>query len=810
MATLQDELLRLQNRGDTVLASTLEALLSAEKSTQPAAPPFSRRLLAQAAQEIKKGKLGNGHHYIGAAIEAYRAEAAGRTVELPSQVVATLDGLGDVPPGTEAFLTPLPELPVEAPAFDKAPEAMISGFANLLLAANYLDEARDYLSGYNKLNKGEPMKSDKQVLTALRDKFRKTGNLAMARTVDEVLAEMPEKGNRSDEMADEAQACGNGDMSKAAGQMKAAEDLLKGGDHDEAASMMKAAEDMYSASKKGGDAMGTETLPQAGEKPALEVETPSHDEVQAREMATASALKGNVTAAKQHLAKASKLERMRLVAALIKAGDMDLAMEGLAEDEPAHDEPAHDEPAHEDDPAPVAEDQPADPAPVAEDQPADPVAQPDKTETDTAKEMAANVTASLARGNIRTAKAQVAKIRSLETTIVAAVKKCRDQLKDLPLAKEGYVELRGVRKTRLLAQLALADAMGDDDSQKEALDSYSKMAEGHDDDDWDLDDTLSSDPEESEATEVTPAPVLPEGGKSEEAPVTQLGAPVDPAGEPEGHEDQAMHYEVLQSVAALKGMKVDRTALAFTFWDHAENPYWVIQASGHPVATVHLADQDNAQDIRAFFCAENDWPTAVATTTEKVGLYDTLRGVNARFYANQVEKSQLAAQLRTEAVASLSSDRVERLTNLRREFTDAVVVASQALNKGLIASKPNALKASFHKVLASLGIQNPSLIVEACFADGFQPFMEQVMADANEFLEMPKEAFAHTRRMIESATNVAQVTAAQYEGTLAQRLAANSLPVAPDSSEVAASVYQGSDRDRRTQQRDRLGLSRKY
>jgi hypothetical protein len=84
------------------------------------------------------------------------------------------------------------------------------------------------------------------------------------------------------------------------------------------------------------------------------------------------------------------------------------------------------------------------------------------------------------------------------------------------------------------------------------------------------------------------------------------------------------------------------------------------------------------------------------------------------------------------------------------------------------------------------------------------------MADANEFLEMPKEAFAHTRRMIESATNVAQVTAAQYEGTLAQRLAANSLPVAPDSSEVAASVYQGSDRDRRTQQRDRLGLSRKY
>ena len=583
--------------------------------------------------------------------------------------------------------------------------------------------------------------------------------------------------------------------------------------------MMKAAVYMYSASKNGGDAMGTEALPQAGEKPTLEVETPSKDEVQAREMATAAALKGDGSAARQHLAKASKLERMRLVAALIKAGDMELAMEGLADDESEHHEPSehHDdvpapapvEPEHHDEapaPAPVEpEHEDAAPAPV------------EKTETDTAKEMAASVTASIARGQLKTAASQVAKLQKLETTIVAAVKQCRDRYKDIALAREGYGELVGVRKTRLLAQLALADATGDDEAKKEALDGYSKLAEGDGDDDWDLDDTLSTEPEESEAAELTPAPVLPEGGKPEGEPgapasATELTpAPVLPAGgKPEGHEDQAMHYEVLQSVEAIKNTKVDRNALAFTFWDHPENPYWVVQAAGHPVATVHLNDQDNSQDVRAFFCSESDWPTAIATTTEKVGLYDTLRGIKARFYANQVDRSELAAQLRTEAVASVSSDRTERLANLRRDFTDAMTVASQALNKGLIATKPNPLKASFHKALASLGIQNPSLIVEACFADGFQPYMEQVMADANEFLEMPKEAFAHTRRMIDNAANIAQASATQYEGTLAQRLAANSLPVSPTVDEVSASVYQGSDRDRRSQQRERLGLSRKY
>ena len=252
-------------------------------------------------------------------------------------------------------------------------------------------------------------------------------------------------------------------------------------------------------------------------------------------------------------------------------------------------------------------------------------------------------------------------------------------------------------------------------------------------------------------------------------------------------EADAMKYECLQSIDDLKEMNVDRNALAFTFWESKEDPFWTIQASGKPIAEVHLADQNDPEDVAAFFCDQSKWPNVIAQTTEKVGLYSMLKGVKARFYAHGVTKSALAASLKGEVEASLKGLRTEKLATLRNDFVDAMVCAAEALNKGLIAGKSNPLKRSFVDKLASLGFSNPALVVEECFASSFRPYLDQVVADAQEYLEMPKEAFAYTKKMIAASGNVAVAQASQFsDETLSERLSRRSMPLAPSSEAVAA------------------------
>jgi hypothetical protein len=194
-----------------------------------------------------------------------------------------------------------------------------------------------------------------------------------------------------------------------------------------------------------------------------------------------------------------------------------------------------------------------------------------------------------------------------------------------------------------------------------------------------------------------------------------------------------------------------------------------------------------------------------------------LKGVNARFYAHGVTKSALAKTLKTEVEASMKDLRAERLGTLRADFVESMICAADALNKGLISGKSNPLKRSFVDKLASLGFSNPAVVVEECFASSFRPYLDQVIADAQEYLEMPKEAFAHTKRMISSASNVALAQASQFgDETLSQRLTRRSMPLAPSveaqdaPSEVDAALRNMSASEKQNDMKRRLRLGMKF
>jgi len=789
---LQKMLQELQNRGNTVLGDEVAAFLEATEEKRPStALPKARKLLAQAAKTLRDGTTRDdvsiAHDFLGASVEVFLEEKAGETPSIPEAVTATL---GQEMAPEHAFKNVKGIIEGDAD-FNDAPEALVTCLANLLLDGGYIEEARKYLTEYNLKNEERDStvaKSTKKTLKELQEQYRKNGDLVRARALEEVISDLDEnleeeesKGEEILEEEDNANACG-----------------IKGEEEEEEC----------------------EEKPSEG-KPVLEVEPASDEEEGEKAAAQAAIAKGDVKTAKAHLAKAAKMERMRLTAALIRVGDMELAMAGLEEDDvlPAEEKsggyppPAEpedkeaegegeedDKVDHEADAKPTEEemDKREDDAEAANEDKDD-----DIDEKEVAQAIARHVRKSVRAKNITAAKEGLTDLAKLESEIVAGVKKAELEIKDAALAKEGYELWKEVRAMNLKAIKLVAEEEGNEEEVEKANDGLDALKEGGSEDT-----PIDVEPAAEEpAAEPKPEGDLDESLDSEPVPEEES--------DEENKEAEAMKYECLQSVEDLKNMEVDRNALAFTFWESKEDPYWTIQAAGKPIAEVHLVDQTDPEDVAAFFCDQTRWPNVIAQTTEKVGLYSMLKGIKARFYAHGVTESALAKTLKTEVEASLKDLRTERLGALRTDLVDAMVCAAEALNKGLIAGKSNPLKRAFIDKLASLGFANPALVVEECFASSFQPYLEQVVADSQEYLEMPKEAFAHTKKMISAASNVAAAQASQFsDETLSDRLARKSMPFAPAKeaeaapSEVEASLRQmsASEKQNDLKRRIRLGL----
>jgi hypothetical protein len=838
MKRLKAELLKLKGQGSS-LTSEIEALLSVNPPKEVSLP---QKLLALASAEIQKGNFEFAHDCIGAAIEAHQTK---EPIELTAEFKTRLQKLGEVKANDSALKIPLPDLGDETSLAD-APNDLVTAFADTLISAGYLQEAKSYIGAFNNLNKESEMAIDKRkALLELRAGFKKDGRLDMVRAADEMLDELKEGGeSKAGSMLEEAKGCPDEEvksaMMKASYMMKAAEEMEKDG-HD--ASKMKEEAEGHMA--KARDMLTEQSEPQeyqahaSVEKPKLLVEAASSKEQRLRAEASKLAGRGELKKAKSVLAQADSLERARFIAALITAGDSEMAMDGLKEEEkeqggfPAK---ADDEEATKEKDEEVKEDQEKSELPEEHKATEEPTKEPEvpeehkdeeKGEEELAKDLQHKVESSVKKGRIRTAVKAFSELNKLEQVVVAGVKLTKNNKK---LAKEGFAVWKAVAKARLGAEAVLAEHEEEEEVHDKAMEGMEKLedeSQAHEE----LDKALE-DMDESKAEELTKDFIVPPGGKGETAPGGDSGpAEVEHHEEEEEVEEEmeegkeeeqekgeiaeSMHYEVLQSLEDLKALKVDRNALAFTFWedDKGHSPFYVIQAAGKPIGEIHLGDQDNADEIRAYFCDETKYTKALAQSVENTNLFEMLKGVHARFYANAVETTAFAKKMKAEATASVSDVRTEKLAQLRKDFTEALVCASEALNKGLY-DKPNALKSTFVKVLSSYGIMNPAIAVEAAFKEAGSVFFDQVLDGATEYLEMPKEAFAHAKKMIRQAQNVAYANANNYaDMSIGQRLANNSLPLGsvPEREEapIVASTREWSERARVDNYKAALKLGRK-
>lgn len=182
-----------------------------------------------------------------------------------------------------------------------------------------------------------------------------------------------------------------------------------------------------------------------------------------------------------------------------------------------------------------------------------------------------------------------------------------------------------------------------------------------------------------------------------------------------------------------------------------ENPHYCVIIGGVPVAQINLQDQPRPNELVAHFVQE-DFAQTVAESIEKFGARKVLESMNAKLYANHVEKSALAKRMYKKAEASLKAEHDNKIIGMTDRFLDALRITIAGYNKNFWPES-NELKAALADEFADrLGISNPIPYIEAAFEKAGDEFFETVIAHATDIMGKSDETVEEYRRLVADAS----------------------------------------------------------
>jgi hypothetical protein len=296
---------------------------------------------------------------------------------------------------------------------------------------------------------------------------------------------------------------------------------------------------------------------------------------------------------------------------------------------------------------------------------------------------------------------------------------------------------------------------------------------------------------EAESDFIPTAPV-PEDGPLDQGMASGEGDDIDEELPPPSLDEvESVNYQPLASVNHFNGETLTEADVHMTLFgeDAGSAPYWNIDIKGTPVARVLLSDQPKPDEIRAVFCSA-DYYKGVSGAIAKVGLKPVLKQIKARVWANRVEKTRLAKDIRAKVEAAAQARVVATTKNLMRSLLNCTAIVCAGMDKNFYKEAGNPLKEALWSELYSFGITNPAPIIEAAFKKGSTKYFETVLSKAVEYMELEPKAMEQIKMAIGDAdvlppddSNVGDelpeaIPAPEEAPTLSQRLAANSVAVA--------------------------------
>jgi hypothetical protein len=235
---------------------------------------------------------------------------------------------------------------------------------------------------------------------------------------------------------------------------------------------------------------------------------------------------------------------------------------------------------------------------------------------------------------------------------------------------------------------------------------------------------------------------------------------------------EAMKYEPLASLESLKAVAREDIDMIRYNEDKA-NPFWNVSVKGTPVARISLKAQISPDEIRNVFISD-DYAMDLIEHCATSGLVDTLKKVNAFFYANHTSNKKVAASYKAAADKSIATAKAELAANFKGEFLNCLRIAIAGINKNFYPNLGNPLKEQLYFNMKTLGLPDSSAksVVEKAFAEASAEYFDSVFTKADEYMKLAAETRTEIAEAISQASAIDPSAAAepQEPATLAKRL----------------------------------------
>lgn len=202
-------------------------------------------------------------------------------------------------------------------------------------------------------------------------------------------------------------------------------------------------------------------------------------------------------------------------------------------------------------------------------------------------------------------------------------------------------------------------------------------------------------------------------------------------------------YETLGNIEALADVQADQVDLILTRED-SNDPQYVVLVDGNPVAKVALSDQPESltTDHPEMFLDE-DYPRFVLEGVDNFGLDQTLKSINARYYAAAAQEGALAQQMKTAAAVQLESEHRVRLAEMKDTLLNTANIVLEGSIKNYILDNP--LRDEMVRLMKSAGVDESSAvdIFEQAFRSKGPETIRAIFTKAEEWMGAPEGVMEH-------------------------------------------------------------------
>lgn len=306
------------------------------------------------------------------------------------------------------------------------------------------------------------------------------------------------------------------------------------------------------------------------------------------------------------------------------------------------------------------------------------------------------------------------------------------------------------------------EAVASDDDADEPEDTDMSLVEDGSEEDADeadaaCDVTASADATKSDAAKSDE----PKEKVTPKAKVTTIEAPAEPALEapavqkevfteaPKGNakevlasgEDCAMSDEATSEeveVDSLEEMDDEASAddmdVSFSA-SVAGKPLWTAFVKGVPVAIASQADAGSNADI----FTDKRFGMACIASAKIAGPKKILKELGFKGIKSTLKVSNLVGKRVEEGVASAKKELAEEQAVFLERFNAALSTAGIGITRGFFQGEKNPVRESLAGALATAGVRNPEVMVDAAISNSFEPFLKKVFAKAAELMAKPLE-----------------------------------------------------------------------